>query len=596
MDLHLHTPASKDYQEPDKSYLDILLKAESENLDIIAFTDHNTVGGYAAMMREIAELERWEQDGRLRANETKRLSDYRRLLKKILVLPGFELTATFGFHVLGIFAPDTPPRQLEHMLLSLNVPMDKLDEGETEVGATSDVLRAYQLIAEAGGLVIGAHANSTHGVAMMKYHFGGQTRIAYTQDPNLHALEVTDLESRDRRNTRTFFNGSKAQYPRRMHCIQGSDAHRIKGDKTHLGVGERPTEVLLSEVSFEALTNLFKENDFSRTRPYRRSAEPFDHIEAARQQGPTIVQSFHEQMTRQGGRMHAIMRDVVAFANTNGGTIYIGAGPTRRGAPKGIENTDQAITELRSEAEHLITPPIEVSIDVLGSRDVNIVRMIVPKGTDIPYVLEGSKIYLRKESETDLAMRDEIVAIVKRAISGGKAPAPQARAPKPQQTKQPQRQQPTRRRSTSQSTPKTSQPTPAQEPAPTQEPEPAPVAASDLAPRTGVEIVESVERKGVTYHTMRDLRDNDEVHNVSRASARRLWRYAIALKEKNTFHTDKVAWTDNLGLWHKYLRSGRPHYDLAQKLSSGDVRIYYGVTDDGIHGPWRAVVGQEDGQ
>ena len=33
-DLHLHTPASADYEEPKLTYLDILQKAESCNLDI----------------------------------------------------------------------------------------------------------------------------------------------------------------------------------------------------------------------------------------------------------------------------------------------------------------------------------------------------------------------------------------------------------------------------------------------------------------------------------------------------------------------------------------------------------------------------------
>ena len=50
--------------------------------------------------------------------------------------------------------------------------------------------------------------------------FGGQTRIAYTQDPNLHALEVTDLEKRGNQTTRRFFDGSKPEYPRPMRCIQ----------------------------------------------------------------------------------------------------------------------------------------------------------------------------------------------------------------------------------------------------------------------------------------------------------------------------------------------------------------------------------------
>ena len=45
MDLHLHTPGSSDYQQPEISYLDILRQAEARGLDIIAFTDHNTVAG-----------------------------------------------------------------------------------------------------------------------------------------------------------------------------------------------------------------------------------------------------------------------------------------------------------------------------------------------------------------------------------------------------------------------------------------------------------------------------------------------------------------------------------------------------------------------
>jgi len=40
----------------------------------------------------------------------------------------------------------------------------------------------------------------------------------------------------------TFFNGTKPEYPRRMHCIQGSDSHRLLADpqrKKNLGLGDR---------------------------------------------------------------------------------------------------------------------------------------------------------------------------------------------------------------------------------------------------------------------------------------------------------------------------------------------------------------------
>jgi hypothetical protein len=570
VDLHLHTPGSNDYLDADATYLDLLRRAEEVGLDIVAFTDHNTVAGYAAMTQEISDLERWETSGRLRAEEKARLEEYRRLQDKVLVLPGFELTATFGFHVLAIFDPSVPVRTLEHVLLRLNVPLESLDVGATEVGPTTDVLTAYRVMAEAGALVIAAHANTNNGVAMFGFEFGGQTKIAYTQDPNLHALEVTDMESSKRRTTASFFNGSKPQYPRRMHCIQGSDSHSLRGQAgSHgFGIGERATEVLLPEVSFEALKELFLGNDFARTRPYRRSAEPFDHVTAARQLGPTIVQSFHEQMTQRAGRLHAILRDVVAFANTNGGTIYIGVSPNPKAPVKGVEDADEAMKTLRSEIQRLVTPPIEVSLSVINSGGKNILRAIVPKGTDLPYVLEGSKIFLREEGESSLAMRDEITALIKRTL-GGKA----HEAPRPEP-------QPTPRAAV--------QP----EAAPAAE-APAPPPASDC-PRVGVEITESVERKGVIYHTMRDLRDGGEVHNVSRVSARRLWRYAIALHEKHTFQEDKVTWVGDLGLWHKYLRAGRVHYDLVRREPGGQVHIYYGVTEDGIHGPWKAVVGMEE--
>ena len=75
---------------------------------------------------------------------------------------------------------------------------------------------------------------------------------------------------------------------------------------------------------------------------------------------------------------------------------------------------------------------------------------------------------------------------------------------------------------------------------------------------------------------------------------RGLWRYAIALKEKGTFQEGKVTWTGDLGLWHTYLRSGRPQYDLVQREAGKGMRIYYGVSEDGIHGPRRAIVGMED--
>jgi len=552
-DLHLHTPGSADYAQPDVSYLDILSRAEVRGLDIVAFTDHNTVAGYAAMQKEIADLTLLEERKRLHPDEKLRLDEYRRLLGRILVLPGFELTCTLGFHVLAIFSPGVSVRELEHTLLRLNVPPDQLDSGSTEVGATVDVLTAYRIMNQAGGLVIAAHANSWHGVALQGFDFGGQTKIAYTQDMHLHALEVTDLDSKSRRRTALFFNGSKPEYPRRMHCIQGSDAHQLvrdPQDKNRLGVGERVTEVLLPEVSFEALLEVFQGQDFARTRPYRAAQAPFDHIQAAREQGPSIVQSFHESLTQRGGRLYAIMCDVCAFANTNGGTILVGVSSNPRVPPAAVDNPAEAINLLKTEIERKITPPLPVTIDALESLGRKVLRITVPVGTEPPYAVDENRIYVRNESETNLAVRDEIVAIATRYLKGA------APAPEPVEVA----------------------------------PEPAPAEIPIPPPKTGVEILMSEERKGIRYYSMKDLRNGEVVHNVTQQSARRLWQYAISQSIKHPPKAEEAQWKGDAGLLKLYKRAGKQRYDLVQRGPDAALHVYYGVTDDGIHGVWRQVV------
>lgn len=575
VDLHLHTPASADYLDSQASYIDILRKAEQAGLDIIAFTDHNTPGGYAAMMDEIEQLSFLERLGRANADELRLLAEYRRLLDKILVLPGFEFTATFGFHILGIFAPDTPVRYLEHLLLTLHVPPHVLDEGTSQVGASADVLTAYQVINDAGGICIAAHANAAHGVAMRGMDFGGQTRIAYTQDRNLHALEVTDLGRRGRNSTQRFFDGTKAEYPRKMRCIQGSDAHSIQtvkergGKITRMGVGERITEVLLTERSFDALLDMFRSNDFSRSRPYNASRKPYDYIQAARDEGPTIVQSFHESIERRGGKLYNIVADVCAFANTNGGTIYVGLSDDKNKKPTGISKVSEAIDILSRAVSQMISPPLEVEIDSQDTQGKSIVRIQVPYGEDRPYAIDDSKIYVRDEAETSLAVRDEIVNLVKQGLVFQDAPA------------------------TSPSVLATGEVAVVPSQAAISDVPEASTATGPQPPTSGVEIVGAEVRNDTRYFVMRDMRNGNIVKNVTRSSARRLWHYAITEWESNPVKPDKVQWHGDIGLWKRQSRAGVTRYDLVQR-ENGNIRVYYGVSEQGMHEDWQMFLSPED--
>jgi hypothetical protein len=269
-----------------------------------------------------------------------------------------------------------------------------------------------------------------------------------------------------------------------------------------------------------------------------------DFIEAARREGPSIVQAFHAGYTRRGGRLYAILADVCALANTNGGTIYVGASDNPKEPPPGVSNPAAAMKTIQEELERRITPPLEVSLDRQETQGLKVVRIAVPRGEDPPYAIDDNKIYVRSESETGLAVRDEIVNLVMRAIQV-----------------------------------------------------PASASVEELTsrvepPRTGVEVIDTEERKGTFYHQLRDLRNGNIVKNVTRQSARRLWHYAISQVESNPVDPEAIDWHGDMGILGRRDHRGKTRYDLVQR-DGGRVRRYYGVTDDGIHGVWAQLVGLE---
>jgi hypothetical protein len=252
-------------------------------------------------------------------------------------------------------------------------------------------------------------------------------------------------------------------------------------------------------------------------------------------------------MTTRGGRLHAILRDVVAMANTNGGTVYVGVKADPKALAVGIPDPEEGISTLKTEIQRKVVPPLDVDITVVETHGRQVLQLSVPLGDDLPYTLDGTTIYLRQEAETNIAMRDEIVALARRALADEVV------------TKEGGEEQP-----------QTEMPAGAVEP-----------------PKTGVQIVETDERKGTLYHAMKDLRNGSIVRNVTRSSARRLWQYAITQQETNPVQAEQVQWQGNLGVWKSSKRAGKVRYDFVQRMPDGQMHVYYGVTEDGVDGAWR---------
>jgi hypothetical protein len=226
----------------------------------------------------------------------------------------------------------------------------------------------------------------------------------------------------------------------------------------------------------------------------------------------------------------------------------------------GVPDPEQATQQLEMEISNRISPPLQCTVDVHEAGGKKILRVLVPRGGDPPYAVDENKIYVRSETETGLAVRDEIVSLVTRS-------------------------------------PKLTTKTVEVRPAETKEP-PVEIAyerQEDTAPRTGVEVVSVQERDGAHYYSMRDLRNGNVVQNVTRTSARRLWHYAITRYSALAGDLSKVAidWQGNLGLISRQKQGNITRYDLVQRTQDG-YRFFFGVTDDGVHGPWKQLLGHED--
>jgi hypothetical protein len=335
-----------------------------------------------------------------------------------------------------------------------------------------------------------------------------------------------------------------------------------------------------------------RSNQFDRTRPSRAVDKPFDPLAVAREEGPTIMQSFHESANKRSGKLTGILADVCAFANTAGGVIFVGAGP-RNDKPKGLANVKEVEDEMRADLTERLTPPLPIKIDQFQSQGANILRLRVPKGDNRPYCLDGNKFYVRDETDTSLAVRDEIVALIQEVLmEAGKLAPPRNQGRQENRPRNDNNRRQERPRPAENNQPEVAESK--DEAIETLLPSEIAIDANDAfyLPQVGVEIVYSEERNGTQFHTIRDLRNGHVITNVTRKGARKLWNYAIQQHEDKRVRADKVEWQGNVGLVRSQARAGKVRYDLA--LREGEqVRVFYGVTDDGMEGPWAAFVQEE---
>lgn len=103
LDLHLHTPASHDFEDKDVTPKQVVQAAIDAGLDGIAVTDHNT----GAWVDEVKDA----------AHGT-----------GLVVFPGVEISCaggTGGIHVIALFDPKCTRQHVEGLLSTLEIPPEQ---------------------------------------------------------------------------------------------------------------------------------------------------------------------------------------------------------------------------------------------------------------------------------------------------------------------------------------------------------------------------------------------------------------------------------------------------------------------------------------
>ena len=114
--------------------------------------------------------------------------------------------------------------------------------------------------------------------------------------------------------------------------------------------------------------------------------------------------------------------EVIAFANTDGGTIYIGIEDD--GTVIGIENTDKTMLSITNMIRDSIHPDVTLFTDVstIDIEEKTVIRIDILRGTERPYYIKGKGIrpegiYVRQGASSVPASNAAIVKMIKETSS-----------------------------------------------------------------------------------------------------------------------------------------------------------------------------------
>lgn len=102
-----------------------------------------------------------------------------------------------------------------------------------------------------------------------------------------------------------------------------------------------------------------------------------------------------------------LAEEMVAFANAEGGEIWLGVGDD--GQPAGLSRSYEE--DVMNISRSACIPPIRPSYESLNVGERTVARINIPKGPDRPYYTSRNRYYIRVGSTKRIASREELVRL-----------------------------------------------------------------------------------------------------------------------------------------------------------------------------------------
>jgi len=263
LDLHLHTPASRDFEDSTVTPQQFVETAIQRGLDGIAITDHNTGA--------------WVDEIKSAAKDT-----------ELVVFPGVEITCQGGkegLHIIALFDPTCSQAHIETLLSRLG--LDPEQYGDLSAVVNKSPIELAKIVEDMGGLTVLAHANSTRGALQ---DMSGQQRTDLIQCPCVHAAEGTDFDNEDKKNKHRrvvdLLDGSDPVYKRKMAVYQASDNPGvIDGSHGLSGIGRRYSYFKMEKINLESLKQCIHDRDVRIRQEGELRAENVPHIQKIKVSG-----------------------------------------------------------------------------------------------------------------------------------------------------------------------------------------------------------------------------------------------------------------------------------------------------------------------